>query len=569
MSVAASQTQPSVHGQALPERSSAPITQPLAPKNTHAQSGDGRPIRETDRNTGPPRVTAPPLAKIRPSALCANAIAGDTSPRLLARVLSCSDREVVEDGADESAELAARRCFAALLRLDASALESAAELAPRLAAGASTPGASLWATLARHWAELANGQSLEEPALTELERRARELRLAELVVTSASLRALAQAERDSFSEAVENARRAWRMARTEGLPEPEHLAGLTLARLRRQTGRAYLSARIAGALRRIASPTWHAWIDWELVLARGHEAVDSAPIGPARDVKALIEHANTGDRVAFDVAAERVETATRGLAPFSRDARRLLTALDPGRAAPKDDSRLLRWITGVDALLAPPYGLAGVEPLGEPSTSPAAGALVVATPDRPGRRVLHIARGLAASQVDGRFLEDGPSGRPESVLSALALAGPTGLEDAELFRAVYGFAYVAALHRGTFDVAVHRARARLADFGDIERSKGRMCLRVRAPFGVVDPRSTAGIDDRVLALVASTGELSARDAAKSLGVPLRTVQGSLRDLVDSGACRPQRDGRRVVYCVEDTTFQEPTRTRPAATEHEG
>jgi hypothetical protein len=481
---------------------------------------------------------------------------------LLAHALSWSDRLVVE-AVETRAELAARSCFAAMLRLDAPALQSTAGLARRLAQEADTPSARMWIDLAAHWDALADGQPLEELALTELERCARELRLAELVVTSASLRALAQAERASFDDALEQARRAWRMARTEGLPEAEHLAGLTLARLRRQTGRAYLSARIAGALRRIASPTWHAWIDWELVLARGLQPMEAGPIGPACELKALLEQAASGDRIAFDETTVRIEAATRNLAPFHRDAQRLLTALDPVRALPELDGRMLRWTTGIDALSAPPYGLAGIDPLGEHDVPSTDGALVVAEPDRPGRRVLQVARGLVAAHVEGRFVDDGPTGRPESVLSALALAGPSGLEDAELFRAVYGFTYVPALHRGTFDVAVHRARTRLAAFGDIERGSGRMCLRLRAPFAVADPRSTAGIDDRVLALVASSGELSARDAAKSLGVPLRTVQGSLRELVDSGACRAQREGRRVVYCVEDTTFQEPTRSRPA------
>jgi hypothetical protein len=481
---------------------------------------------------------------------------------LLAQALSCSDRVVVEVGVETRAELAARSCFAAILRLDAPAVQSTAALARRLAQETETPVTRLWADLAAHWSALADGQPLEEPALTELERCARELRLANLVVTSASLRALAQAERGSFDDALEQARRAWRMARTEALPEAEHLAGLILARLRRQTGRAYLSARIAGALRRIAPPTWHAWIDWELVLARGLLPMDADPIRPACDLKALIEQASTGDRAGFDATTRRLEAATRGLAPFHRDAQRLLGALDPTRTLPELDRRMLCWTTGVDGLSAPPYGLAGIDPLDEHDTPSTAGALAIAEPDRAGRRVLQVARGLVAAHVEGRFVDDGPSGRPESVISALALAGPNGLEDADLFRAVYGFTYVPALHRGTFDVAVHRARTRLATFGDIDRSGGRMCLRIRVPFAVVDPRSTAGIDDRVLALVASSGELSARDAAKSLGVPLRTVQGSLRELVDSGACRAQRDGRHVVYCVEDTTFQEPTRSRP-------
>ena len=44
-----------------------------------------------------------------------------------------------------------------------------------------------------------------------------------------------------------------------------------------------------------------------------------------------------------------------------------------------------------------------------------------------------------------------------------------------------------------------------------------------------------------------------------LGVPLRTVQVSLSRLIEDGSCTSEKVGRHVVYAVEDTTFQEPTR----------
>lgn len=348
------------------------------------------------------------------------------------------------------------------------------------------------------------------------------------------------------------------MARTETLPHSEYLAGLTLARVRRLKGRPYLAARIASALRRFAPPPWHAWIDWELALAGGRSAELLSTTGPARDLKALLDAASAGDRGAFDAATSRLQSLAEGFAPFRGDVQRALVALDPDRNLISAAPPLADWASGRHAFVSPPCGLAGLDDPDDADRTATAVAIVLALPDQPGRRVLRVSRGLALRRAEGRCLDDGQPGRPEAVLCALALAGPSGLEESTLFRSVYGFEYVRALHRGTFDVALHRARARLGDLGELERAEGAMRLRVLGSFVIVDPRSTAEIDDRVLALVARSGEISAREAAQSLGVPLRTVQGSLRDLVESGACLQQRDGRRVVYAVEDTTFQVPT-----------
>jgi len=463
-----------------------------------------------------------------------------------------------------AAELAARACMAAVLRIDAPAREAAAELARRLATDGEASAAEPWAELAQTWQALGSADALDDAALAELERRARERRLADLVIDAASLRALALAEHDALEPALANARRASRMARTERLPQTEYLAGLTLARLRRLGGRPYLATRIASALRRFAPRPWHAWIDWELVLASGRGASSSATTGPAEHLQVLLEHASAGDRASFDAAASRAWAATEGFAPFRHDLRRVLVAVDPAQDPASAPPRLARWLDGLEGFSSPPFGLARLEGRDEGARSASAVAMVLARPQAPGRRVLRVGRGLALQLTQGRCLDDPSPGRPEAVLCALALAGPRGVEDGALFQSVYGFEYVPALHRGTFDVALHRARARLSELGEIERAEGRMRLHVWAAFVVVDPRSLAELDDRVLALVARSGAISAREAAQSLGIPLRTVQGSLRDLVDGGACLQQRAGRGVVYAVEDTTFQEPTLTRDPA-----
>ena len=55
-----------------------------------------------------------------------------------------------------------------------------------------------------------------------------------------------------------------------------------------------------------------------------------------------------------------------------------------------------------------------------------------------------------------------------------------------------------------------------------------------------------------------TETVPAKDAAKLLGIPVRTAQDGLRRLVDDGVCRAEKVGRRLEYHLEDTTFREPT-----------
>ena len=86
-----------------------------------------------------------------------------------------------------------------------------------------------------------------------------------------------------------------------------------------------------------------------------------------------------------------------------------------------------------------------------------------------------------------------------------------------------------------------------------------MQLEVLQPFVVPDPRCQRAHEDRVLQRMATSAGASARELATGLGISLRTVQDVLRDLVETGACQQHRDGRRRIYSVEDTTFQEPTR----------
>jgi hypothetical protein len=149
-------------------------------------------------------------------------------------------------------------------------------------------------------------------------------------------------------------------------------------------------------------------------------------------------------------------------------------------------------------------------------------------------------------------------GRNETLVSALALAGPSGLSEEEAFGEVYEFAYQAEMHRGVFGVCVHRAREYLGAAGAIEHGAGRVMLALDAPILVPDPRCTKPMQDRLLRAIASRGGATAQDVAKAVGVSLRVAQQALADLSADGACLATKEGRKVRYAVEDTTFSEPT-----------
>ncbi len=412
------------------------------------------------------------------------------------------------------------------------------------------------ATTAAAWSGIATGRQLDDHPLHEAERDARRPGLADVVINIAGLRALAWEHKGALDDALECARRAARMGRTEKLPQSEYFVGVILARVRRLTGRPYLATRIAAALHRFASSPWWPWIEWEGCLAGGLSttAIETTD-GPAMLLRRVLVHAQAGDRAAFDAASQELADATQGFAPLRRDSDRLLAALDVRCDLEAADGLVRRWCRGDSPFEPPPFGLAGL--IGAEAVHAGNVATVIVRPASPGRRVLRIARALTAT--DGAApLDDDHVGRPEALSCALALAGPEGLDDGELFRRAYGFNYVPTLHRGTFDVALHRARARVAGRGQIERVAGRVRLCAYQPFTVPDPRTMLAADELVLRKLADVGEVAARELAGLLGMPLRTVQSSLRKLVDGGACQLRRDGRRIVYAIEDTTFQEPT-----------
>ena len=407
------------------------------------------------------------------------------------------------------------------------------------------------------WAALASGEPLQDEVVANLEQQARLDARADGVVEAACLRALGSAQVGDMTAALAAGRRAFRMGRTEKLRGCEVLAGVVLARLRRLTGRAHLAARIALALRGGAPRPWHPWVEWELVLASGAAVVNP---GPALELRGLLDAARAGNRAAFESRLSSLTQRLSGLAPMAEDLARVCATVDPRADPAAAGPEVEAWVRGHVGYGAPPWGLAALSHADSDSAEAEAEsvALVVASPGAPGRRLLSAATGLAASVADASTLPDGPGGRSDALASALALLGPKGADDDQVFGVVYGFPYVPSLHRGTFDVALHRARALLASHGEIHREDGRISLELRRAVVLADPRSAPATDARVLGHLARSGQLSARELARHLGVSLRTTQDALRGLVEDGACQQRRAGRAVLYDLEDTTFQPPT-----------
>ena len=162
--------------------------------------------------------------------------------------------------------------------------------------------------------------------------------------------------------------------------------------------------------------------------------------------------------------------------------------------------------------------------------------------------------------------------RTETGIAALALAGEGGDTRDAIFRRVYGFTFVAYRHRAVLDTLCHRMRALLGSAGDIRRDEAEasgvadspspampsIALVLREAIVVPDMRCVLPAADRVLRSLALLGATSASAAAESLRMPLRTVQAVLQQLVADGACTIERDGRRIAYRIEDTTFTEVT-----------
>ncbi|AKF03032.1 helix-turn-helix transcriptional regulator [Sandaracinus amylolyticus] len=438
----------------------------------------------------------------------------------------------------------------ALARWDDAALARAARLAEGTRGGIETRLAALWVAWLR-------GEPCREEDAAAIEADAGRARAADLVIDGASTRALALLEHDRIEEAIGVARRASRMASTEGLRGPRALAGLILARVRAVAGQSVHATRILESLGGWLPPAWSGWLACERLLASGIETAriatdDDCPATRAASaLAATLDAALRGDRAAFDASAAHLRATTSALGPIARRARAAIGLLDPALDADTLDEEIAEFVRGEGARL--PLGLGG---LGASGAHDDATAWILRTPARAGRRVARA--GLALAGASAIAATQRRTGREDVALAMLALAGDEGVELERLHRRVYRTPYEPETHDATLRVLAHRIGARLGSVGRVHASAGRVALVVGEAIVVPDPRCALSIEDRVLHALARRGRSTARDVASELEVPLRSVQQAIRELVEDGACREEPQGRTVEYVVEDTTYTEPT-----------
>jgi DNA-binding transcriptional ArsR family regulator len=471
----------------------------------------------------------------------------------------CGSNEETRSAASLACSAAATSC---MLRRELPELERYNELNAELLGSMERGVAACWLTVGRAWADVIRGagRSVSE-ALESLRSKAVDSRAAVLVVESTALRALAALNDGAIAEAIERARRASRMARTEAIPRAEFIAHLILARTRRISGKPHLANRILSSLLRFAAQPWHPWMLWELTLAGGQADVSKAELGEpwplTHDVQALLAATEREDRAGFDQRLQCAKSAVQSWSWLAKDVRVLAHSLDPTILISELDPAVAPWARGETP--ETPHGLHGLcTSPNSPESDEAAVAYVIAGPGTVARRILPHGLGLLQSGETRIAQMRRRSGRLDSAAAALALAGPEGLESTEFFRSVYGFAYAPELHRGVIKTLVHRLRARLEDVALVHSDAGRLALEPRTSLILPDPRCSAPLNDRVLWLLSTKRGITARKAAQQLGLPLRTVQTALRELVEDGLCESLRTGRNVRYQVEDTTFSEPT-----------
>lgn len=469
---------------------------------------------------------------------------------------SAEEIEPLLAGSEEARRAGGEACALlerrALLAFDATSLGRWTDLHARLSGPA-----DMAVRLARAWTALLRGDDLSglDDPLRQIQHDAAAANDPVLAVAATSTRALASLERGDLPGALEAARRASLMASSEGIAEAICWANLVLARVRRHSGRPYLATRILGAIAGYAPGAFREWIALESVLAGSPEAT-SAPDGAAAQVRLLLGAATQGDRALFDRVAAGIDERVAGFESLRDEVRTLVAAVDCEREPP-DSVRA--WREGASDLL--PRGLQGVSSSAAPQSRDEPVLVFVATP--PGRRSARMLRAGAGLLVGAQAIEPSKilsprNARTDTGLAALALSGDAGLANEELFRRVYGFPYVAHVHDATARKLVHRMRERLGALGEIRRTTAGLVLVPAALTLIPDPRFSQTTADRALGALAKSTGAEAADIARALGIPLRTAQLALQQLVADGGCRLERIGRQVVYRLDDTTFSEPT-----------
>lgn len=388
------------------------------------------------------------------------------------------------------------------------------------------------AQLGAAWSALLRAQ--ESPLIDATTEYARASGQPALLIESLCASTLLLVRKDA-TRATELARKAVRIARSEEMIQQEYLANVVLACCRRREGRPYLAARILTELRRVSCGRWQPWIEWQHQLAdpfAATEAPRAAPLRAMRDacLQGNLEMLGTAPPLALcSTDRHEVEGLRRGLDPRVVGEPIETLGLKGWLTAPEADESYGRWIL--------------VDPAGHQATS----ALALLLSDQQGYKRCPI---LGSGQI-----------RAAQVLAVLARRPGESLLTDEVFRAVYGFAYIPEKHSPVLRSALKRVRMQLQDLGNVDRpTPTTLRLLVTQRVSVPDPKSILTLEERILRVLSRTPASSA-ELASLLRVSKRQVQNSLPDLVAQGCCSVEKEGRAVRYNVEDTTFTVPTFAR--------
>lgn len=414
--------------------------------------------------------------------------------------------------------------------------------------------------------ELMDGD-LESAALhfEALKTDCRALSLADCVIDAEVGLALVALDRGAVLQALESARRASRMARTEALPHLELLAHLVLARVRRTAGMPHLSSRILVALSPLAPVPWRPWIVWEQLLAGVLPAFDVPATTPAGRaviaLRSLMDHAAAGRVEAFMQAAKQVENETCGYQGIVREFHDVALCLDMSRDISAGTRATIDWLEGISD--AAPRGFHGlVHHLCGDAEQVSVVSYIFSPSRGQSRRLLSLGVQLAAAEPQAVVVErQGSQQRTHAALAMLAFTKHEWIEEEQFFADLYGFPFKRSRHRKVLNMLLHRVRTTLGEAGTLHRREGRLLLEPIASLLLWDPRCERPLEDWILATLSRRGHQTAREVAAELGVALRTVQSVLKELSDTNACVLHRSGRHITYTVEDTVFSEPTTAR--------
>ncbi|MEM6957981.1 MAG: HTH domain-containing protein, partial [Myxococcota bacterium] len=351
---------------------------------------------------------------------------------------------------------------------------------------------------------------------------------------------------DDLEEAVGRGRRAVRMARTEGLVLYELLSSLVLARCRRLEGRPHLAMRILSSVAQVAPPPWRGWLRYEQWLSGEPSRPDptAGSFPPYACLEGLLHAAAKGDRKSIQRATNKVPWWVR------HELGVLAESLDPERSPHASPAG---WLDGTKARC--PKEIVGlcvpdIGPEGESSP-----VLLWVRPDRPARRLIALGAPLLNVAQPASF----NLSQARTFTTIAHLAAEPGLSRGELFQRVYGFPYLPDRHGGTLRVLLHRVRKAMPEGLSLDEGDA---LHVGQDVLLPDPRIEFEQETLVLRhLARNAGRASAQEIAVALGVSARTVQNTLRTLLDDGICTSIREGRRIEYRLEDTTLSEPTISR--------